>query len=89
MLAEAASAADFFCSCVSCAAVSQPRRKWNMSQASPSEARMTSRSKSRIGILEEKDVQAMLDRTRAGHILDGFRGPALDKQAVKIGRAHV
>jgi 3-hydroxypropionyl-CoA synthetase (ADP-forming) len=35
-----------------------------------------------IGILEEADVLAMLDRTRAGRILDGFRGPALDKKAV-------
>jgi 3-hydroxypropionyl-CoA synthetase (ADP-forming) len=35
-----------------------------------------------IGILEEKDVLAMLDRTKAGKILDGFRGPALDKDAV-------
>ena len=35
-----------------------------------------------IGILEERDVRAMLDRTMAGKILDGFRGPALDKDAV-------
>ena len=35
-----------------------------------------------IGILEERDVRAMLDRTMAGKILDGFRGPALDKEAV-------
>ena len=35
-----------------------------------------------IGILEEGEAMAMLDRTRAGRILDGFRGPALDKKAV-------
>lgn len=35
-----------------------------------------------IGILEEHDVRAMLGRTMAGKILDGFRGPALDKAAV-------
>lgn len=35
-----------------------------------------------IGVLTADDVGAMLDRTRAGHILDGFRGPALDKKAV-------
>jgi len=35
-----------------------------------------------IGILDEADVRNMLDRTRAGRILDGFRGPALDKEAV-------
>jgi len=35
-----------------------------------------------IGILGEGDVRAMLGRTRAGQILDGYRGPALDKEAV-------
>ena len=35
-----------------------------------------------IGILEENEVRTMLDRTHAGRILDGFRGPALDKAAV-------
>jgi 3-hydroxypropionyl-CoA synthetase (ADP-forming) len=35
-----------------------------------------------IGVLGEAEVRAMLDRTRAGRILDGFRGPALDKEAV-------
>ena len=35
-----------------------------------------------IGVLLPEDVTAMLNRTRAGRILDGFRGPALDKKAV-------
>lgn len=35
-----------------------------------------------IGILEESDVLAMLTRTRVGQVLDGYRGPALDKDAV-------
>lgn len=35
-----------------------------------------------IGVLDEAAVRSMLDRTRAGRILDGFRGAALDKEAV-------
>lgn len=35
-----------------------------------------------IGILADADVRAMLERTRVGKILDGFRGTALDKDAV-------
>jgi 3-hydroxypropionyl-CoA synthetase (ADP-forming) len=35
-----------------------------------------------IGILTEKDVEEMLGQTMAGIVLEGFRGPALDKQAV-------
>lgn len=35
-----------------------------------------------IGILTEEDVETMLSMTMAGRILDGFRGPALDKNAV-------
>ncbi len=35
-----------------------------------------------IGILTEKDVEEMLCQTMAGTVLEGFRGPALDKQAV-------
>lgn len=35
-----------------------------------------------IGVLSPSTVDAMLDRTKVGRILDGFRGPALDRQAV-------
>lgn len=35
-----------------------------------------------IGILTDTDVEEMLCQTMAGTVLDGFRGPALDKQAV-------
>lgn len=35
-----------------------------------------------IGLLGDADVRALLKRTRVGRILDGFRGPALDKEAV-------
>lgn len=35
-----------------------------------------------IGQLEPDDVRAMLGRTHAGRIVDGFRGPALDKEAL-------
>jgi 3-hydroxypropionyl-CoA synthetase (ADP-forming) len=35
-----------------------------------------------VGPLEPDDVYRMLSRTKAGRILDGFRGPALDTEAV-------
>ncbi|ABW66396.1 acetate--CoA ligase family protein [Desulfosudis oleivorans] len=35
-----------------------------------------------IGILTETDVEEMLSQTMAGTVLNGFRGPALDKPAV-------
>jgi len=35
-----------------------------------------------IGILEREDVLTMLSKTMAGRILDGFRGPRLDKKSV-------
>lgn len=35
-----------------------------------------------IGILEREDVLIMLSKTMAGRILDGFRGPPLDKESV-------
>lgn len=35
-----------------------------------------------IGILDEDDIEDMLARTKAGQVLDGFRGTVLDKQAV-------
>ncbi|MFP4445326.1 MAG: acetate--CoA ligase family protein, partial [Desulfosudaceae bacterium] len=35
-----------------------------------------------IGVLTARDVEEMLGQTMAGTVLDGFRGPALDKQAV-------
>jgi acyl-CoA synthetase (NDP forming) len=35
-----------------------------------------------IGILEREDVLIMLSKTMAGRILDGFRGPRLDKGSV-------
>ncbi|NCD25882.1 MAG: CoA-binding protein [Deltaproteobacteria bacterium] len=35
-----------------------------------------------IGVLDEKNVLAMLARTKAGQVLDGFRGQPLDKKAV-------
>lgn len=35
-----------------------------------------------VGILEEEDVLRMLSHTMAGRILDGFRGPPLDRKAV-------
>lgn len=35
-----------------------------------------------IGALNEDDVRGMLARTQAGRIMDGFRGPSLDKNAV-------
>ena len=34
-----------------------------------------------VGVLSEEDVLRMLSHTRAGRILDGFRGPPLDKKA--------
>jgi acyl-CoA synthetase (NDP forming) len=34
-----------------------------------------------VGALERGDVERMLSRTMAGRILDGFRGPALDRDA--------
>lgn len=34
-----------------------------------------------VGPLEREDVERMLSRTMAGRILDGFRGPALDREA--------
>jgi len=44
-----------------------------------------------VGILEPKDVERMLSKTLAGRILNGFRGPRLDKEAaidiaVKVSR---
>ncbi|MFW5878894.1 MAG: acetate--CoA ligase family protein [Myxococcota bacterium] len=44
-----------------------------------------------VGVLNEEDVTRMLTHTRAGRILDGFRGPPLDKQAavdiaIKVSR---
>ncbi len=35
-----------------------------------------------VGVLEREDVERMLSRTLAGRILRGFRGPALDREAV-------
>jgi len=35
-----------------------------------------------VGLLEKDDVLRMLGHTKAGKILNGFRGPALDKDAV-------
>ena len=35
-----------------------------------------------IGLLSEKDVEEMLSLTRAGQIIDGFRGKPLDKKAI-------
>jgi hypothetical protein len=35
-----------------------------------------------IGLLEREDVSRMLSETMAGRILDGFRGPRLDKETV-------
>jgi 3-hydroxypropionyl-CoA synthetase (ADP-forming) len=34
-----------------------------------------------VGALDRIDVERMLSRTMAGRILDGFRGPALDREA--------
>ena len=34
-----------------------------------------------VGVLERGDVERMLSRTMAGRILNGFRGPALDREA--------
>ncbi|MEA2040016.1 MAG: acetate--CoA ligase family protein [Thermodesulfobacteriota bacterium] len=35
-----------------------------------------------IGILKPEDVRQMLSKTMAGKIIDGFRGPPLDKEAI-------
>lgn len=35
-----------------------------------------------VGVLERRDVEAMLAKTRLDRILKGFRGPALDRDAV-------
>jgi len=35
-----------------------------------------------IGILERKDVERMLSKTKAGRVLDGFRGQRYDRKAV-------
>ncbi len=35
-----------------------------------------------IGVLEPDDVERMLSKTMAGKIVDGFRGPPLDKNAI-------
>ncbi len=35
-----------------------------------------------VGVLTREDVERMLSRTLAGRILDGFRGPPLDRAAV-------
>ena len=35
-----------------------------------------------VGVLTPDDVEAMLDRTLAGRVIEGFRGPPLDKAAV-------
>jgi len=35
-----------------------------------------------IGVLEREDVLRMLSNTMAGKVIDGFRGPPLDKEAV-------
>ena len=35
-----------------------------------------------MGVLERRDVEAMLAKTRLDRILEGFRGPALDRDAV-------
>ncbi|MBU1949609.1 MAG: acetate--CoA ligase family protein, partial [Candidatus Eisenbacteria bacterium] len=35
-----------------------------------------------VGVLSREDVERMLSKTKAGKVLDGFRGPALDRKAV-------
>jgi 3-hydroxypropionyl-CoA synthetase (ADP-forming) len=35
-----------------------------------------------VGVLERRDVEAMLSKTKLDRILHGFRGPALDRDAV-------
>ena len=35
-----------------------------------------------VGVLGEEDVLRMLSRTKAGRVLDGFRGPPLDKAEI-------
>ena len=35
-----------------------------------------------VGVLRPEDVERMLAQTMAGRVVDGFRGPPLDKQAV-------
>lgn len=35
-----------------------------------------------VGVLERDDVLRMLGQTHAGRVLEGFRGPALDREAV-------
>ena len=35
-----------------------------------------------VGVLSRDDVERMLDKTKAGTVLKGFRGPALDRKAV-------
>jgi 3-hydroxypropionyl-CoA synthetase (ADP-forming) len=35
-----------------------------------------------VGVLEREDVLRMLGQTHAGRVLQGFRGPALDREAV-------
>lgn len=35
-----------------------------------------------VGVLTREDVERMLAQTMAGRVIDGFRGPALDREAV-------
>ncbi|MBU1949284.1 MAG: acetate--CoA ligase family protein, partial [Candidatus Eisenbacteria bacterium] len=35
-----------------------------------------------VGVLSRDDVERMLSKTKAGKVLNGFRGPALDRKAV-------
>ena len=35
-----------------------------------------------VGVLQTKNVERMLKQTKAGRVIDGFRGPPLDKRAV-------
>jgi len=35
-----------------------------------------------VGVLTRADVERMLSKTKAGRVLEGFRGPALDRDAV-------
>lgn len=35
-----------------------------------------------VGVLNRTDVERMINSTKAGRVLDGFRGPPLDKEAV-------
>jgi len=35
-----------------------------------------------VGVLTHSDVERMLEQTMAGRVIEGFRGPALDKRAI-------